>query len=113
MIKFSYQKILATYKLFLLEYPEYAEQLEQLDEIEEEQSEPDEIDMREARLVMQVELLSHLLRTVSTEILQIPTKPVKNTIDHSNLNVTESAECHYGKNVILYDGVTAHLNLFL
>lgn len=66
------------------------------DENVEEDEERDELDMREARLVMQVELLSHLLRTISTEILQIPPKPVKNKIDHSNLKLNESAECHYG-----------------
>ena len=40
-------------------------------------TEIDEVDLREARLVMQVELLSHLLRTVSIEVLQIPPKAEK------------------------------------
>lgn len=49
--------------------------------VEEEQAEVDteidEVDLREARLVMQVELLSHLLRTVSIEVLQISPKVEK------------------------------------
>jgi len=49
--------------------------------VEEEQAEVDteidEVDLREARLVMQVELLSHLLRTVSIEVLQISPKAEK------------------------------------
>ena len=40
-------------------------------------TEIDEVDLREARLVMQVELLSHLLRTVSIEVLQISPKAEK------------------------------------
>ena len=77
------------------EYTEYAEQLDEYqqddaaDEIEIDVDDPEneEVDIREARLVMQVELLSHLLRTVSTEILQIPPKPKKEVSEESHFGM--------------------------
>lgn len=84
----------------LSDYPEYAEQLEDgyHDDSYGDGSNAAELDLREARLVMQVELLSHLLRTVSSEILQIPAKPSKVKV---NLDSGEAAEYHYGKPTML------------
>ena len=52
----------------------------------------DGVELREEQLIMQLELLAHLLRTVSMELLQLPPKPER----------ISSPENHYGDSMPVY-----------